>query len=115
MGSVVASLAKHHERPFHAIEGIEWPFMILFFFLAGASLDLDHDWGFGLIVAGYLILRTASRVLGGWLGARFVAAPDGYRRWIGIALLPQRSPGPANGTRSQRFSRCAGLGKHVKW
>ena len=33
MGSTVASLATHHDRPFHAIEGIEWPFMILFFVL----------------------------------------------------------------------------------
>ena len=31
MGVVVANFAKHHKRPFHAIEGIEWPFMILFF------------------------------------------------------------------------------------
>ena len=28
MGAVVANLAKHHERPFHTIEGVEWPFLI---------------------------------------------------------------------------------------
>ena len=39
MGATVASFAKHHTRPFHAIEGFEWPFMIFFFVLAGASLD----------------------------------------------------------------------------
>ena len=40
LGATVASLARHHRRPFHAIEGIEWPFMILFFLLAGASIAL---------------------------------------------------------------------------
>jgi Kef-type K+ transport system membrane component KefB len=33
MGAVIANLARHHEYPFHAIEGIEWPFMIIFFVL----------------------------------------------------------------------------------
>ena len=41
MGSIVASLASHHDRPFHAIEGIEWPFLILFFVLAGASAHVE--------------------------------------------------------------------------
>jgi len=38
MGAVIANLARHHEYPFHAIEGIEWPFMVIFFVLAGASI-----------------------------------------------------------------------------
>ncbi|MDH3718889.1 MAG: cation:proton antiporter [Planctomycetota bacterium] len=38
MGVVVTNLARHHYRPFHEIENVEWPFMILFFVLAGASL-----------------------------------------------------------------------------
>ncbi len=39
-GILVTNLAKHHTRPFHEIEHIEWPFMVLFFVLAGASLKL---------------------------------------------------------------------------
>jgi len=31
MGAVIANFAKHHEYPFHAIEGIEWSFMVIFF------------------------------------------------------------------------------------
>ncbi|MCK5306971.1 MAG: cation:proton antiporter, partial [Zetaproteobacteria bacterium] len=41
MGAVIANFAKHHEYPFHAIEGVEWPFMVIFFVLAGASLELS--------------------------------------------------------------------------
>jgi len=40
MGATVANISHRH-RPFHAIQDIEWPFMILFFVLAGASLEID--------------------------------------------------------------------------
>ena len=40
-GALVVNFAAHHNRAFHEIEHIEWPFMVLFFVLAGASLDLD--------------------------------------------------------------------------
>jgi Kef-type K+ transport system membrane component KefB len=42
MGVVVANLARHHRRPFRAIEGIEWPFMVLFFVLSGTSLHVTE-------------------------------------------------------------------------
>jgi hypothetical protein len=38
MRAVIANLAKHHEYPFHAMEGIDWPFMVMFFVLAGATI-----------------------------------------------------------------------------
>jgi Kef-type K+ transport system membrane component KefB len=42
--------------------------MVLFFVLAGASLDLDSfDVIWGISIA-YIVLRTFSRVIGGWLG-----------------------------------------------
>ena len=52
MGAVVANLAKHHEYPFHAIEDIEWPFMVIFFVLAGASLEFGTLRDIGLFGAG---------------------------------------------------------------
>jgi len=89
LGSVVANLAKHHERPFHAVKGFEWPFLILFFLLAGASLHLEELSQIGLLGAAYIGMRVVGRVLGaqlgGWLGG---AEPD-TRRWMGLALLPQ--------------------------
>ena len=88
-GMIVVNFAQHHSRPFHEIESIEWPFMILFFFLAGASLHIDGWREFGLVTVGFLVLRTISRIAGGWLGAKLGAAPAIYRRWMGVALLPQ--------------------------
>jgi len=39
MGTVVANFSSHHQhRPFDELETFEWPLLILFFLLAGASL-----------------------------------------------------------------------------
>ncbi len=88
-GAIVVNLAKHHSRPFHEIEHIEWPFMVFFFVLAGASLRLDSLHDIGLIGLAYLVLRTLARVLGGWIGGIVADAPILHRRWIGLALIPQ--------------------------
>lgn len=88
-GAIVTNLAKHHNRPFHEIEHIEWPFMVLFFVLSGASLHLDSVVHIGVLGVAYIMLRTLSRVLAGWLGATWAGAPDLHRRWLGLALIPQ--------------------------
>jgi len=89
MGVVVASLAKHHERPFHAIEGIEWPFLILFFILAGASAHVEALLMVGGITVVYMIARCVGTYAGAWGGARLVGANPMLRNWIGLCLFPQ--------------------------
>jgi Kef-type K+ transport system membrane component KefB len=89
LGAVVANLARHHTRPFHAIEGIEWPFMVLFFVLAGASLELRALADAGAWLAAYVGLRVIGRLAGAWLGGWLPPADAALRRWMGIALLPQ--------------------------
>ncbi|MRU15258.1 cation:proton antiporter [Roseovarius sp. A21] len=88
-GALVANLARHHETAFHEIEHIQWPFMILFFLLAGASLNLSHLNGVGLALGGYVALRILGRALGGWIGGAAAATPAKHRPWYGMALLPQ--------------------------
>lgn len=89
LGSVVANLARHHTRPFHAIEGIEWPFMILFFILAGASLQTEALYRIGFIGGVYIIFRIIGRLLGAWSGGSISNAGPVMRRWMGMALMPQ--------------------------
>jgi len=89
LGVVVANLARHHKRPFHAIRDIEWPFMILFFVLAGASLNIESVSEIGLIGSAYLVLRIIGRLLGGWIGGVISHADSSLRRWMGMALMPQ--------------------------
>ncbi len=89
MGVVVANVARHHEGPFHEIEGIEWPFLTLFFLLAGASLEVDSLLGVGLLGMAYVALRIVGRLAGGQAGARLAGAPKGWGLRMGGALLPQ--------------------------
>ena len=110
LGITVARLAKHHERPFHAIEDIEWPFMILFFVLAGAALQWEALLNVGLFGVAYIVLRIGGRLLGSWPGGALVSASGATRRWLGLALLPQA--GVAMGMAliaSQRFPQYADL------
>ena len=88
MGVVVANLARHHTRSFRAIEGIEWPFMVFFFVLSGASLGLERIAETLLLATLYVLLRVAGRFVGGVFGARLASRPA-FSRGLGVALLPQ--------------------------
>jgi Kef-type K+ transport system membrane component KefB len=89
MGAVIANVAKHHEYPFHAIEGIEWPFMVVFFVLAGASFELNAMTEIGLIGVIYILCRATGKALGARIGSQFSNAGQATKNWMGVALLPQ--------------------------
>jgi Kef-type K+ transport system membrane component KefB len=89
LGTVVANLARHHTRPFHAIEGIEWPFMILFFVLAGASLHTQSLLRIGITGVAYIIFRFIGRLVGSWVAGAISRADRAMQRWMGMALMPQ--------------------------
>jgi len=89
MGAVVANLARHHEHPFHAIENIEWPFMVVFFVLAGASLELGALISAGLFGLAYVGLRAVGKIVSAGIGSVIFRTDAGTGRWLGLALLPQ--------------------------
>ena len=89
LGATIANLAKHHEHPFNAIEGIEWPLMIIFFILAGASLNIASLNEIGLTIIIFIIFRGIGKIIGANIGARISNADQTTRRWMGAALLPQ--------------------------
>jgi len=89
MGAVVTNVARHHEYPFHEIENVEWPFMTIFFVLAGASLELGMINEIGLIGGVYIVSRILGKLLGARIGAQISKAGAVTRCWMGFALLPQ--------------------------
>ncbi|MDR4459025.1 MAG: cation:proton antiporter [Nitrospirales bacterium] len=89
LGATVSNLATHHRRPFTAIEGIEWPFMVLFFILAGASLELESLRAASVLGLAYILLRLIGLVGGAWIGGIISEVPHVWRRWMGMALWPQ--------------------------
>jgi Kef-type K+ transport system membrane component KefB len=89
LGIVIGNFAKHHKRPLHAIEGVEWPFMVIFFVLAGANLEFEMVGSVGLICAVYIIFRIVGKMVGARIGGQFGKTDIQVRRWMGVALLPQ--------------------------
>ena len=89
LGAVIANLAKHHDYPFHAIEGIEWPFMVIFFVLAGASLEIDALKELGMLGVIYILSRITGKYIGSMIGCSVSGAGSQINRWMGPALLPQ--------------------------
>lgn len=89
LGAVVANLIKDGHDPFAAIENVEWPFLVLFFVLSGASLKVDNLMVIGWIGAVYIVLRSIGKFGGAWLGGWLVGMDPKKRWWIGMAAQPQ--------------------------
>ncbi|WDE97427.1 cation:proton antiporter [Lentisphaera profundi] len=89
LGIVVTNLAKHHTRPFHEIKGVEGPVLVLFFVLAGATLQIDSLAEVGPLLIFYVLFRFLAKLMSGWLGAKLAGSNAPTRRWIGLALTPQ--------------------------
>lgn len=89
MGIMIANFASHHEQPFRAIEGVEWPLLATFFVLAGASLDFTALQSIGLLGTVYVASRVVGKILGAWVGGVFSGIDSNEGRWVGLAMLPQ--------------------------
>ena len=89
-GFLIVNLSRRHTRSFSEIEHIEWPFLIFFFVLSGASVNLAYMGMAVWLTLAYILLRLGGRYLGGYLGVR---ALNHNRRGIpsdlGLALTPQ--------------------------
>jgi len=89
MGSIVSNYAHHHRRPFHEIENIDWPFMIIFFILAGSALHISAIASIGFIGLAYILLRVVGRLFGAYLGGKISHASPQIQGYMGMALMPQ--------------------------
>ncbi len=89
MGMTIVNLAKHHDCSFHEIENIEPPFLILFFVLAGASLEFGYINEIGLIACIYIIARIIGKIIGAKVGGAISRTDASVQNWMGIALMPQ--------------------------
>lgn len=92
VGSTISNLAKQPSRSFAAINDFATPFYVMFFTLAGASLDLAVLQQNSLIIwisVVYILARGSGKILGIMAGAYIVDSPKTIKRYLGIALLPQ--------------------------
>lgn len=92
IGSMVANMSKRPERTYSALNDLATPFYIIFFTLAGASLDiaiLGQDTLIIWLAVVYILARGAGKILGIYVGAQIAKSEPTVRKYLGIALLPQ--------------------------
>ena len=89
MGAVLVNKYQKSKRSFDTINDFVSPIYILFFTLAGASLDLSILSTVGLMGIAYILSRAGGKMIGAWIGAKSVKADPVIRKYLGLALLPQ--------------------------
>ena len=90
MGMVYTNVSKHVDTVMPLVERITPPFVIMFFVLSGADIQLGN---FNLsalaILVIYLIFRVGGKIFGSFLGARISKAGKQVEKYLGFGLLPQ--------------------------
>lgn len=89
VGTFLVNVAKHSQRVFSSVNGFINPFFILFFTLAGASLDVKILAQMGLIGFLYLFARAGGKFIGAYISAKAVKAEKTVQKYLGYALFPQ--------------------------
>lgn len=89
MGAMVANLLPNSDKVFASINDFISPIYVLFFTLAGASLDLSVLKSVGWMGVAYIFARATGKILGSFIGALSVKAEKTVTKYLGFALLPQ--------------------------
>ncbi len=89
MGTVLVNVVRAPIRIFTSVNDFATPFFVLFFTLAGASLDLSILATVGIVGVGYVFARAGGKFLGTWFGAKVTKSEKQVTKWMGFAMLPQ--------------------------
>lgn len=89
MGTALVNCTKEGQRLADDVDETVSPVYVPFFVLAGASLDLSLIPKLGFLGVSYLLLRSAGKVSGAWLGSSMARAPETVKKYLGLGLLPQ--------------------------
>lgn len=89
LGTAFVNSTKEGQGLAEDVDETVSPVYVPFFVLAGASLDLSLIPRLGFLGAAYLLLRSAGKVSGAWLGSSMARAPEAVKRYLGLGLLPQ--------------------------
>ncbi|MBD3635021.1 MAG: cation:proton antiporter [Methylophaga sp.] len=84
-----ATFKSGGERLLAPVEYLEELVFLVFFTLAGAHFDLDVLLSGVELVFIYVVARVLGKMAGTNLAARFIAAPESVRKYIGLGVVPQ--------------------------
>lgn len=89
IGATLVNTLHNSKRLFDAVNDFASPVYVLFFTLAGASLNLSVLSTVGLMGIAYVFARAFGKMSGAWVGAKYVKADRVITENLGLALLPQ--------------------------
>ncbi|NLL46577.1 MAG: cation:proton antiporter [Clostridiales bacterium] len=89
IGTTIVNLLPRPDKAFNCINDFVCSFYVLFFTLAGATLDLSIMKAIGLIGIAYVIARGLGKYIGSFIGCLSAKAEKPVTKYLGLALLPQ--------------------------
>lgn len=89
LATVVVNLNNESFKFFEVLGDVDWPIYLIFFVLAGASLEIDMLSKIGLIGIVYLVFRVVGKFLGTFVGAIASNADTDVRKYLSLGLMPQ--------------------------
>lgn len=102
-GAVLINTNKTSFEFFKSLREIDSPIYLIFFVLAGASLQLNYLTKFFFLTVGFILLRVFGKMVGAFFGAKLSRASANVQKYMGLALIPQAGVALA----------CALLAKHA--
>lgn len=91
LGTVFCNLCDFSEELMDRMDRWTGPVMVLFFVLSGAGLELKvfTKWQIVLVGVVFIIIRSAGKIVGAGLSAKWVKCEPTVQKYLGITLLPQ--------------------------
>ncbi|NMA94538.1 MAG: cation:proton antiporter [Clostridiales bacterium] len=89
VGGTLVNLKPSSHRVFNIIGEFTPPINVLFFTIAGASLNIRVLFSVGILGFGYLLARAFGKYIGATIGAKAVGAKDEIVKYLGMSLLTQ--------------------------
>jgi Kef-type K+ transport system membrane component KefB len=88
-GVMAVNTAPHGRRMLDDLAGIDYPFYVLFFVMAGAELHIEALFHMGLTGTVYVVARSLGKFAGCYAGARMAGMSSTIKTWLGPAMLAQ--------------------------
>ena len=90
-GTIFCNLCDFSEEIMHKTERWTGPVYVLFFVISGAELDLTVFADLAVVGIGlmYILSRSAGKILGASVSAKFMKCEPSICKYLGITLLPQ--------------------------
>lgn len=89
MGGTLINLMQSSKRVFDTLNTFTPPVNLLFFTLAGMSLDLRVLASVSTIGIGYIVARAVGKIIGAGIGAKALGDNETIQKYLGLSLLTQ--------------------------